>query len=375
MLRHGLLAFLIATAPAIAESLWIEAEHLDGIRGHCWPMGKPEMKKTEGHWALSGPGWAAEWNQGGESGFLSIAAGADDDKTVATKSIEIPAAGDYLVWARYGDWREKAERFQVHIEQEGTAPWLGKYGEQAIIEEDNEAKLYWGWAFAWDKRQATLKKGPAKLSLMTTARDPEPRQVDVIVRTTDATYRPLIKERPKSHAWGILPGYRSKGIPADLVPLARRKPDFTLPSREWRLRTFRDNGFLYLWNVSLTDAAATWLGDKPDRVGFPYNINDKETRDEFEKKYGGRDDVPIFSNPRIVLTFHAVGGGVFAEDPKTGEVNKAGQLFAKWLDEHPGRPWATMMNYHGLLPNRAGEREADNGDKRGLCAGRFRGHS
>ena len=43
---------------AADESLWIEAEHLSGIQGFCWPMGKPEMKKTAGHWGLSGPGWA-----------------------------------------------------------------------------------------------------------------------------------------------------------------------------------------------------------------------------------------------------------------------------------------------------------------------------
>ena len=82
-----LLAALLATHHAASqESLWIEAEHLDGMRGYCWPMGDPEMKKTAGHWGLSGPGWAAEWNQGGESGFLSIATAADDDRAVATKT-------------------------------------------------------------------------------------------------------------------------------------------------------------------------------------------------------------------------------------------------------------------------------------------------
>jgi hypothetical protein len=38
-----------------AETIWIEAEHLDGIKDYCWPMGKPEMKKTNGHFGLSGP--------------------------------------------------------------------------------------------------------------------------------------------------------------------------------------------------------------------------------------------------------------------------------------------------------------------------------
>ena len=78
-----------ASAAAGEETIWLEAEHLDGIQGYCWPFGKPRMKKTNGHWGLSGPGWAAEWNPGGESGFLSIAAGADDDKVLATKTVEV----------------------------------------------------------------------------------------------------------------------------------------------------------------------------------------------------------------------------------------------------------------------------------------------
>src|SRR5215212_2305427 len=167
-LSLALCAILSAAAlPAFAqESLWLEAEHFDGIRGYCWPMGKPEMKKTAGHWALSGPGWAAEWNQGGESGFLSIATAADDDKAVATKAIELPVAGTYYVWVRYGDWRETPEPFQVQIEQAGKQPWTGKYGEKAVIEEDNEMKLYWGWAFGWASQQLELNKGAATLKLV-----------------------------------------------------------------------------------------------------------------------------------------------------------------------------------------------------------------
>ncbi|MEX2212612.1 MAG: hypothetical protein WD768_00695, partial [Phycisphaeraceae bacterium] len=141
------------------ESIWLEAEHLKGIRGYCWPMGRPDMKKTAGHWGLSGPGWAAEWTQGGESGFLSIATAADDDKAVATAQIDVPIDGRYFIWVRYGDWREATERFTVKIEQEGRDAWSGEYGQRAIVEEDNEMKLYWNWAFAWDQRAVDLKKG------------------------------------------------------------------------------------------------------------------------------------------------------------------------------------------------------------------------
>jgi hypothetical protein len=258
-----------------AETVWIEAEHLDGIRGYCWPMGRPEMKKTDGHWGLSGPGWAAEWNMGGESGFLSIAAGAEDDRAVAAKVVEIPADGTYAVWVRYGEWREAAGRFQVELEQQGAPRWTGRYGERPMVDEDNEMKLYWGWVFTWDKREAALKKGPARLSLRSATKESVPRQVDVIVLTTDTSYRPQIKERPRSRAWAVLEGYRG-GVPGDLEPLARNRPAFEAPPA-WKPRTFRDKGFLYLWNMR-GNPADNWLGDKPNRVKAPYHVAAAKTR-------------------------------------------------------------------------------------------------
>jgi hypothetical protein len=349
--------FVASSRLCAAETIWVEAEHLNGIRGYCWPMGDDsrKMRETDGHWGLSGPGWAAEWNQGGESGFLSIACGAADDRAVATKTIEIPSDGTYFVWVRYGDWREQTERFQIKLEQTGSPAWTGSFGEQAVVEEDNEMKLYWGWAFAWAKQEVKLSKGTAQLSLVSTTQDPQPRQIDLIVLTTDGSYRPLIKERPANETWKILDSYRDK-IPAELQPLARsvelrgKAPAANSIPSSWKTRTFRDRGFLYLWNMSHTDASESWLSDKPDRVKVPYNLIDKDSREAFEKKYAGRDDVPIFSDPRVAPTFHGVGAGIFATDPQTGEVEPAGQLFAKWLDQHPDRHWAMMMNYHPGKP-------------------------
>jgi len=357
MKRLRLLVCLLLCAASTTgfaeESLWIEAEHMDGIRGYCWPMGKGDMKKTDGRWGLSGPGWAAEWCQGGESGFLSIATGGDDDQAVVTKSIEIPTAGNYHLWVRYGDRREMPERFQIWIEQTGQ-PQATYFGENPVIEEDNEMKLYFGWAFGWGHSQLKLEKGPATLKLITTQKDPEPRQIDVIVLTTDASYQPLIKERPANFAWKLLDEYRT-GIPTDLEPLAKRRPDFQQPASyemppAWKLATFRNKGFLYLWNMSHTSALDTWLSEKPDRVKVPYNIADQNVREGFEKQYAGRDDVPIFSDPRLVPTFHGVGGGVFATDPQTGEVAPLGKRFATWLEQNPDRAWAMMMNYHPGAP-------------------------
>jgi len=332
-----------AVAPTrAAEHIWIEAEHLDGMREYCWPMGTPKMKETAGYWGLSGPGWAAEWNQGGESGFLSVATGANDDKAVATKQIEVPVDGQYAIWVRYGDWREKPEPFQVKIEQPGAQPWTGRYGESPVVDEDNEMKLYFGWAFVWAKQETPLKKGTAKLSLVSTSKAPEPRQVDVLVVTNDPNYRPLIKERPKNYNWELLQSMR-QGVPEDLEPLARKKPSFEMPAA-WKTRTFKDKGFLYLWNID-AKPPYNWLTDDPKRVLYPYHMRDEDVRTEFEQKYGGQKDVPIFSDPRIVPTFHGVGPIIFGTDPATGEVKEEGVKFAKWLDEHPDRAWGTMMNY------------------------------
>ena len=226
-----------STCSRAAETVWLEAESFTGITGHCWPMAMPGRRQTQtdGHWGLSGPGWAAEWNQGGESAFLSIACSADDDRAVVTHEVEIPTAGEWMLWVRYGDWREATERFQVRVEQPGAAAQEVRFGERAVVEEDNEAKLYWDWAFAWDSRPLKLQKGLAKISLLSTTKDPHPRQVDVLVLTTDHAYRPRIKDRPANPAWELLDLWR-RGLPADLEPLARRTPKFDLPD-SWRLRS------------------------------------------------------------------------------------------------------------------------------------------
>ena len=332
-----------------SEYIWLEAEHLQGIRGYCWPMGddKRKMRETNGHWGISGPGWAAEWNQGGESGFLSIATGAADDKAEASKVVEIPEEGEYSVWVRYGDWREKPEPFEISI-QHGNAPvWTGKYGASPVIDEDNVMKLYWGWAFVWAKQTANLQKGAATLKLISSKKAPEPRQVDVIVLTTDKDYRPFIKEHPNNEAWKILDSYRP-GIP-DLKPLAKKRPDFSLPSG-WKIRSFKDRGFLYLWNVGWPKPEDSWLGDDP-AIKIPYRIGDAEALKEFEEKYRAREsEIPIFSDKRITPLFHGVGPIIFGTDPETGEVNDGGKRFARWLDEHPERQWGGMMNYAGPKP-------------------------
>jgi len=128
-MRRILIALVLLTPVAAhaAESIWVEAEHLAGVRGHCFPdMGG----KATGHWALSGPGIAPEWTQGGESGWLSVACGPDDATASASTDIELPEAGDWTLWVRYRDWRAQSELFAVTVEQPGAAPRRVVFGEK-----------------------------------------------------------------------------------------------------------------------------------------------------------------------------------------------------------------------------------------------------
>jgi hypothetical protein len=188
-------------------------------------------------------------------------------------------------------------RFQVR-----SATTLLTYGEKPVVEEDNELKLYWDWAFAWEGHDATLPKGKVRLDLLSAFAEKQCRQVDCIVLTTNESYRPLIKERPRHPTQELLRRYRREGFDPAMEPLARRSVEPQVPA-SWKPATFRDKGFLYLWNMG----HVKWADEDPKRVPFPYHIGDKDVLAAFEKKYAGATEIPIFSDPRIVPAFHDVG--------------------------------------------------------------------
>ena len=150
--------------------------------------------KTAGHWALSGPGIAPEWTQGGESGWLSIACAPDDDKASAFTEFELPEAGQWKLWVRYRDWRHETEIFAVRIEQAGRPPQTFIFGEKpaADVDEEDELKVLWKWAFGWDSKTLQLGKGPTKLTLLAHTKQKVHRQVDCFCLTTDVNYHPCI---------------------------------------------------------------------------------------------------------------------------------------------------------------------------------------
>src|SRR5438552_2282075 len=104
-----------AQEPPQAHSVVVEAELMGPLSGGNFSFQQPD-KTTKGSWSLAGPGVAAEWTQGGESEFLSIAARADEPAgTTVGRDVEVPAAGKYTCWVRYADYRKKKEEFGLRI--------------------------------------------------------------------------------------------------------------------------------------------------------------------------------------------------------------------------------------------------------------------
>jgi hypothetical protein len=326
-----LLAIVTRQAQA-AESIWIEAEHLRGIKGSCFP---DMNQKTAGAWGMSGPGIGPEWTQGGESEWLSIACGPDEDKAAATYDFEIPEAGDWKLWVRYRDWRGHTELFAVRIEQPGQAAIDLVYGDQPVVDENDEMKLMWKSAFGWGLKTLKAKKGKARLTLLAHIKQKVHRQIDCFCLTTDPDYEPSHREKPPSTTWKILAEIHAHPHVSDR-PLSSRAGAFTLPG-SWKVNTFNDKGFLYLWNVG-----KPWqdelVSKDARRIAVPFHVPNSLLK-EFREKYAGKADMPIFGDPRIVPAFHGSGPTILDND-----------AFASWLDANPTRPWANMMNYAAPTP-------------------------
>jgi hypothetical protein len=198
------------------------------------------------------------------------------------------------------------------------------------VDEDDELKLLWNWAFGWDVKTASLAKGPAKLTLLAHAKQKVHRQVDCFCLTTDKDYHPYHREKPERPTWNLLDGLR-KGAQVAPTPLAARAGDFTIPAA-WKQAKFGATDFVYLWNVGTPWEEDLGSSD-PKRMLFPYQT-EPALLAEFRKTFGGRKDVPIFSDPRIVPAFHGAGPNILDN-----------AHFVKWLEANPGRMWANMMNY------------------------------
>lgn len=327
------------TPPAPArhlEYLWYEAENMSGISldARNEPRTNPSwMELTRAQapgFALNGPGVSAEWSQGGESEWNSVAAAAAETHAAIFQDIEVPRDGDYRVWARYADWANKNENFVVRITQAGREVFRREFGARDIVDPHDEVGMYWGWAFAWDGSPAvSLKKGAARLSFEVEKAAEARRHVDCVLVTNDLDFKPEGRRKPPFAAQRVLREWSEKR--PTLVPLVEREsPSAPVPAL-WRRPALAGRDFLMPWNIS----EKFWeLYDQPPatRPLYPFNA---EPLDAFIEKYKGARDVPIFSSPLVVPV-------VYINDlPKH---LKEGSAFLRYLRE-THTPFAVLINY------------------------------
>src|SRR5215213_6355480 len=155
-------------APRRFEYLWSEAENMGGLsldarnEPRLNPVWQNLARERAPGWGINGPGVSAEWSQGGESEWNSVAASPDETRATLFQEMEIPRDGDYRVWARYADWARKDEGFTVRLTQQGREVFRREFGARDLIDPHDEVSTFWGWAFAWDGSAAfAFKKGPA----------------------------------------------------------------------------------------------------------------------------------------------------------------------------------------------------------------------
>ncbi len=335
---------LAQTPPANLEYLWYETENMRGLTET--PRHEPLLNpaylnltaaKAPG-WAISGPGVSAEWSQGGESEWNSVAASADETRGTIWQDLEIPRGGEYKVWIRYSDFAGKSEHFVVRITQTGVGSKEGvsisispkevfrqEFGGKDIIDPHDETSMYWGWAFTWDGAPATLAKGPARVSIEITQPAQARRQVDCLLLTNDPAFVPDGRRKPDFAAMRYLREWSTRR--ATFTPLI--SPQFDPVATPRPKVAGRD--FLIPWNIS----KEFWkLYDKPvaARPLYPFNA---EPIDEFVKTYAGKREVPIFDSKLIAPVIYIID---------LPELLKDGSAFRRYLAETKS-PFAVLINY------------------------------
>ncbi len=323
----------VAKTPSAHEYLWLEAENMRGLATN--PRGEPVInsswlnppKAKAPGWGINGPGVSAEWTQGGESEWNSIAASADETKATVYQDIEVPRTGNYNVAVRYADWAHKTENFVVRIVQNGEEVFRYEFGPHDIVSPHDEVSMYWGWAFTWDQAKASLKKGPARVTLEIEKAANARRHVDCLLITNDLNYVPSGRSKPDFAAMRYLREWSTAGT--QLSPLT--SPAFTDVPSAWKRPRVAGRDFLMPWNI----AKEFWtLYDKPsaERPLYPFHA---EPIDQFVAAYKGTRDVPIFASQLIVPV-------IYIND--LPEYLKEGSPFLRYLRETKS-PFAVKINY------------------------------
>lgn len=329
------------TKPA-PEYLWYEAENMRGFT--TGKLGAPTLNPSYLNlpagrapgWGMNGPGVSAEWSQGGESEWNSAAASADETKATIYQDLEVPRAGQYRLWVRYGEWPKKTQNFTVTIAQNNEQVFRREFGARDIVDAHDETVLYWGWVFAWDFADMPLTKGPARVSINVEKTATARRHVDCFVLTNDFAYQPTGREKPDFAAQRYLRTWINDDKLRPIASLLPGEPPSSVPDL-WLRPKLAGRDFLMPWNI----AKEFWpMLDKPaaERSLYPFNA---EPIEAFVAKYKGARDVPLFQSKLVVPVIY------FNNVP---EYLKEGSQFLRYLRETKV-PFAILINYASATMN------------------------
>ncbi|MDQ3258514.1 MAG: hypothetical protein M3R15_32300, partial [Acidobacteriota bacterium] len=336
----------VLPAPRRFEYLWYEAENMRGIATDARheprlnPSWKNPPRAEAPGWGINGPGVSAEWSQGGESEWNSVAASADESSATIYQEIEIPRAGAYRVWVRYADWLRRTESFSVTITQGEREVFRRQFGARGVLDAHDETGMYWGWAFVWDGADVpALSKGAARIALVIEGPTEARRHVDCVLVTDDPAFVPEGRAKPPFAATRVLQKWGDSR--PTLRSLLDRDATGAVP-KLWARPRVAGRDFLMPWNISMK----FWESyDKPpaERLLYPFHV---ELIDEFVAKYKGAREVPLFDSKMVVPV-------IYINDLAT--LLKEGSPFLRYLRETRA-PFAVLINYGTLqMPEADGQ--------------------
>lgn len=327
------------------EYLWFEAENMRDIatdarnEPRIYPSYILHTKKDSPGWGMNGPGVSAEWTQGGESEWNSVAASPDETSASLSQELEIPRDGAYKVFARYADWGGRSEDFTVRLSQNGREVFRKDFGARDVLDRQDETVAYWGWAFVWDGSPAVqLKKGTARLTLNVERASDARRHVDCLLITNDRSFTPEGRQKPPFAANEVLKDWAEGRKPVASLFDAKEAHD-NLPAL-WRRPKLAGRDFLIPWNISEKFWELYSTAQEAERPLYPFAT---ESPEEFVQKYKGARDVPIFSSGLVVPVFHINALPHYL---------KEGSGFLRYARETRA-PFAVNINYGSLNTSEA----------------------
>lgn len=327
--------FTLQQPRAAIHHLWMEAESFGPLKGSNFSF-LPVEQETKGSWSIAGPDTAPSWTQGGESEFMSIAARADEPNEIAVgRNVEIPESGDFRLWVRYADYRNKEEAFGVRVKQSGET-YTHVFGRAPVVDDLDPMKLTWGWSYGWDTAPIRLQKGPAHIELYTTGPTEARRCVDCLCITNDPDYHPVGREKPSFAAWAPL--QRARGNPESFTERELAVLPMTL------LQTYKLDPIPPGWKIADGPPAFVWNVGEPwwneikssgaDRMEQPFGLDPPIVKD-YLAAFRGKNP-PIFSSPLSGPVWHI---------PFYPQAFADGSAFLDWLNRNPDRRFALLLNY------------------------------